>query len=719
MTGHGNAASAIAARVAFLALWALAAPAPPGAMAAAVSDDDCLTCHASPELTRAADGSSVVVRAADLRASAHSGLACARCHPGASSIPHAEKLPAVRCAACHAGADIAVAHSAHRQVGGRNACTTCHGTHGIRPARGAGEGMCRPCHAKIVADYDASVHGTALARGDDEASKCQDCHGPAHGVLSHRDPASAVSRARLAQTCARCHADRELMTRRKITIPEAYALYRESVHGRSGKAGAATCSDCHESHRLRRATDSRSSIYRTNIPATCGRCHGRAAKEYGTGVHGTAVARGVTASPVCTDCHGEHLIRGPRDARSPVGAAGITQTCTHCHEATGIRETFGLPAGRAESYRDSYHGLAARGGSPVVANCASCHGYHQILPSADPRSEIHPSHLAATCGKCHPGAGAKFARGPVHVALATRNQPVLYFVRWTYLWLIALVIGGMLLHNGLDFVGKLRHSLRRHLGAMGTAANHGAEATMRWFERMTLSERIQHGLLATSFFALVYTGFALKYPESWIFSWLARLEHGYAWRSLLHRIAAVVQVGAAVYHIYYLTTRRGRGFVADMVPRLQDARDASDNLLYLAGRRPTPPRFGRFGYIEKAEYWALVWGTVVMTGTGLALWFENQSLRWLDKWVLDLATVIHYYEAWLAFLAIMIWHIYYVIANPEAYPMNWTWLTGRISEEHLRLEHPLEWERLTAAERQAESPAPEAEGTSGQDPAGS
>jgi cytochrome b subunit of formate dehydrogenase len=137
------------------------------------------------------------------------------------------------------------------------------------------------------------------------------------------------------------------------------------------------------------------------------------------------------------------------------------------------------------------------------------------------------------------------------------------------------------------------------------------------------------------------------------------------------------------------------------------------------GLRREPPAFDRFNYIEKAEYWALVWGTVVMTGTGLALWFENQSLRWLDKWVLDLATVIHYYEAWLAFLAIMIWHIYYVIANPEAYPMNWTWLTGRISEEHLRLEHPLEWERLTAAERQAESPAPEAEGTSGQDPAGS
>ena len=710
MTGLGRTALGWAARVSLLALWAFAV-APAGAAAAPAADDDCLMCHASPDLTRGADGSPVAVRAAELRASVHAGVGCVGCHPGSSPIPHPERLPAARCQSCHADADSAVAHSAHRPVGGRDACVACHGAHGVKRARGAGAGMCRSCHGEVVADYDASVHGVALARGDDEASRCRDCHGRAHEMRSHRDPASAVARANLAQTCARCHADRELMTRRKITIPEAYALYRESVHGRSGEAGAATCNDCHESHRLRRATDSQSSIYRTNIPATCGRCHAREAQEYGTGVHGTAVERGVTASPVCTDCHGEHLIRGPRDARSPVGPAGITQTCAHCHEATGIRETFGLPAGRVESYRDSYHGLAARGGSPVVANCASCHGYHQILPSSDPRSEIHPSHLPETCGKCHPGAGSRFALGPVHVALATKDQPLLYYVRWAYLWLIAAVIGGMLLHNGLDFYGKLRRSLRRHLGAAGAAAQHGAAATLRWFERMTLSERIQHGLLATSFFALVYTGFALKHPESWLFSWLARLEHGYAWRSVLHRIAAVVQVGAAVYHLYYLTTRRGRGFVADMVPRLQDARDAADNLLYLAGRRADPPRFDRFGYVEKAEYWALVWGTVVMTSTGLALWFANQSLRWVDKWVLDLATVIHYYEAWLAFLAIVVWHLYFVIANPDTYPMNWTWLTGRISEEHLRHEHPLEWERLTAAERRAEEPAVRPDGT--------
>jgi cytochrome b subunit of formate dehydrogenase len=145
-----------------------------------------------------------------------------------------------------------------------------------------------------------------------------------------------------------------------------------------------------------------------------------------------------------------------------------------------------------------------------------------------------------------------------------------------------------------------------------------------------------------------------------------------------------------------------------MLPRPQDARDAAANLLHLAGLRPTPPTFEHFGYIEKAEYWALVWGTVVMTVTGVVLWFENQALRWLDKWVLDLATIVHYYEAWLAFLAIMVWHVYQTVLNPDVYPMNWTWITGRISDQQLRHEHAAEWERLRAEEAAAERGAQEA-----------
>jgi len=80
------------------------------------------------------------------------------------------------------------------------------------------------------------------------------------------------------------------------------------------------------------------------------------------------------------------------------------------------------------------------------------------------------------------------------------------------------------------------------------------------------------------------------------------------------------------------------------------------------------------------------------------LWFENRTLHYLPKWALDLATIVHYYEAWLATLAIVVWHLYYVIFNPDVYPMNWTWLTGKVSEAMLRHEHPREYERLSERE---------------------
>jgi cytochrome b subunit of formate dehydrogenase len=158
-----------------------------------------------------------------------------------------------------------------------------------------------------------------------------------------------------------------------------------------------------------------------------------------------------------------------------------------------------------------------------------------------------------------------------------------------------------------------------------------------------------------------------------------------------------------------MTTRRGRQMVADLFPTAKDGFDMIQNTLYLAGLRRTPPQFARFGYIEKAEYWALIWGTIVMTATGFLLWFENSAMQVLPKWALDLATLVHYYEAWLAFLAIVVWHLYQNILNPDVYPMNWTWLTGRISDEQLRHEHFIEWQQRSGA--LAEEHSSEAEAT--------
>jgi cytochrome b subunit of formate dehydrogenase len=163
-------------------------------------------------------------------------------------------------------------------------------------------------------------------------------------------------------------------------------------------------------------------------------------------------------------------------------------------------------------------------------------------------------------------------------------------------------------------------------------------------------------------------------------------------------------LGAAVWHIGYLASGRGRRFLVDMFPRYQDVREAVQNMAYLFGVRRERPAFDRFSYIEKAEYWAVVWGTVIMALTGLGLWFETFTLRFVPLWVLDLFTLIHYYEAWLATLAILVWHFYSVIFNPDVYPMNWTWLTGRISDDLLHHEHPREHERLREAGRSDDPP---------------
>ena len=673
-----------------LALWALPA------RAQGPSRDDCLMCHRDRTLAYSVGhAGSLFVDGAAFGTSVHGRLACVACHKGVT-LRHPRTLAKVECTPCHRAQRQVLDGGIHRNVGGGGnaACVSCHGVHDVQRAKGAERSRCAGCHAREAGDYQSSVHGVALAKGDTDASTCRDCHGATHALRAHTDSLASTSREHLDDTCARCHANKQLMIKRRITIPEAVQLFRESVHGRSKKWNAARCNDCHESHRLRRANDPTSSIYRANIPATCGKCHRQEAAAYLTGIHGTALKRGVTASPVCTDCHGEHMIRGPHDAGSPVAAMNVSETCSRCHEATGIRETYGLPAGRLDTYRDSFHGLAARGGSPVVANCSSCHGFHDILPSSDPRSMISRQHLAQTCGRCHPGAGTKYRMGPVHVALTMPDNPAPYWARLLYIGLILGTIGFMALHNGLDYARKIRRSLQAHLGRVET---HG-HASERWFVRMTVAERIQHGLLATSFFTLVYTGFALKFPESWVFSWMARLEGAYSWRSIVHRVAAVVMTLVSLYHVYYMTTKRGRRLVFDLFPRVQDAFDLVYHMLYLVGLRKEPAKFDRFGYIEKAEYWALIWGTVVMSATGGLLWFNNSSMRELPKWILDLSTVIHYYEAWLAFLAIVVWHLYMNIANPDVYPMNWTWLTGRISEAQLRHEHYVEWKRIMEAE---------------------
>ena len=299
--------------------------------------------------------------------------------------------------------------------------------------------------------------------------------------------------------------------------------------------------------------------------------------------------------------------------------------------------------------------------------------------SADTNSTVSKVNLVTTCGKCHPGANKEFSQGKIHVAPdgqaggADFGSRLNHWVRRIYLFLIFATIGAMFAHNATLFIKKTAARLRM---------------TERPVVRMTVSQRWQHFILATSFIVLAVTGFALKFPDSWLAKTLGSSEPFRRWT---HRIAGIVMLGIGAYHlIYLLATRDGRKLVVDLFPVKKDALDVWQAVRYLAGFTRQKPQIGRFGYAEKMEYWAVVWGTIIMGATGLAIWLKIDVTQFLPRWVVTVATTIHYYEAVLACLAIIVWHFYHVIFDPEVYPLNTACLDGRISEEFQAHEHPLE-----------------------------
>jgi cytochrome b subunit of formate dehydrogenase len=172
-------------------------------------------------------------------------------------------------------------------------------------------------------------------------------------------------------------------------------------------------------------------------------------------------------------------------------------------------------------------------------------------------------------------------------------------------------------------------------------------------------------------------------------------------RGIVHRIAGVVLVLVSLYHLYYvLFVPRGKKLIRDLLPRWSDLTDARDVLRYNLGLISEKPQFDRFSYIEKSEYWALVWGTFIMAVTGFILWFDNTFLGLLTKLGWDVARTIHYYEAWLATLAIIVWHFYFVIFNPDVYPINLAFWTGTLTEEEMAEEHPRELAEIHTRERE-------------------
>ena len=584
----------------------------------------------------------------DLKHSIHADLECLDCHQDKGTVPHKE---------------------------GSTFVVGCQG--------------CRDCHTEESEEYQA--HGRATIGSCEDIPHCSDCHGD-HDILPPDVKASRVHPTNLPATCGRCHEDLNITSKYDILIDHPIEIYESSVHGKATAGGvyvAATCNDCHSSggtaHKILGPADPQSSINHFNIANTCGKCHKGVAADYWDGIHGKLAKRGEVDVPVCTDCHGEHGILSPDDPRSPVSPAKVAeQTCAPCHDSVVLNEKYGLTPGRLTSFIDSYHGLKSKAGDTHVANCASCHGVHRILPSSDPASTIYPDNLRETCGHCHPGISNEMASMPIH---GLRGQglrtPAADLVEHIYIIAIVVIIGLMVLHWLIDLWRQIRNMLDRRPQV----------------RRMRTDEVWQHMLLAVTFVVLVVSGFALRYDQGFMARFFFGWEGGFQIRGTVHRVAAVLFMMTVAWHAVFLTGNRGRRFLADMMPGPADFTGFWQKILYNLGLRRQAPRFGRFSYIEKAEYWALVWGTAVMIVTGLMLWFDNWFIQFLPKGALDVALVVHYWEAWLATLAILVWHMYSVVFNPHVYPMNPSWLTGTMPEEMYEHEHP---EHLEEAHRDTE-----------------
>ncbi|MGZ8432077.1 MAG: formate dehydrogenase subunit gamma [Candidatus Deferrimicrobiaceae bacterium] len=216
-----------------------------------------------------------------------------------------------------------------------------------------------------------------------------------------------------------------------------------------------------------------------------------------------------------------------------------------------------------------------------------------------------------------------------------------------------------------------------------------------YVERMSVLFRMQHMLLIISLLVLAVTGFALMYHENRLAQVLISLEGGVMSRGIIHRLAAVFLMAQLVYHAFYmLFSREGKRELKEVWLTRRDFDDFLLAMRFNLGMGNEYPRFGKYGYKEKFQYWGATTGVFLISVTGVILWAETISMKFLPKFVLDLTLIIHGYQGLLIFIILLFWHLYIVHLHPSVFPMNPAWLTGKVDAEWLRAEHPAEYEKL-------------------------
>ena len=222
-------------------------------------------------------------------------------------------------------------------------------------------------------------------------------------------------------------------------------------------------------------------------------------------------------------------------------------------------------------------------------------------------------------------------------------------------------------------------------------------------ERFNIVFRLQHVFMLVTFLLLSFTGWALKFPELEQSSWWIKIWGGPEIAGKIHRVAGVGMLIDFAWHVAYIIYLFAQGRMkftttTTIVPLPQDIIDVVHNFLYFFGLSSTKPRFGRYSYIHKFDYWAVFWGMFIIGSSGFVLAFPVMCSYFFPSftlnWIWPLLRVLHSDEALLAIVFILFWHFYNEHLKAEKFPMSWTWLSGKISIEDLKHEHPRDFEYL-------------------------
>jgi cytochrome b subunit of formate dehydrogenase len=579
-------------------------------------------------------------------------------------------------------------------------CLSCHEAKKSKIEVRDNQGKPRPLHGIPADKFGQSVHFTM---------QCVTCHtdikdnaekGNAH-AKNTAQPLKKVD-------CAGCHQELWELTQkhgrasdrpRLGVVAKNIEAYRKSFHSRPSSEDKtkpnAECNDCHDVHSFNvppRNTPEYTQ-WRLSIPSICGKCHTDQLEAYQTSVHGQENAKNMLAqAALCSDCHTAHSITNT--SGDPFKLT-VTSNCGGCHD-----EQF-------KSYKDTFHGRITTLGYSYTAKCFDCHGSHEIKRVDDPQSKVHADNRMKTCQSCH-NAKKGLPDVPTGFASFQPHGNEHNFGRYPQIWVAFQMMTGLLvgtfaffwLHTALWFYREYKERKARggqqhvRLDEVPPRLHH------KHIERFSATWRAAHLLFAVSLMILTLTGMPLFYPDVAWAPTIIKLLGGPRSAGLIHRVAAVVFAGVFFWHLLYMAIRIGRNwrnfklFGPDsLVPNLNDLTDIIAMFKWFFGAGPRP-KFDRWTYWEKFDYWAPFWGVTIIGVSGLIMWLPGFFGSFLPGWIFNVAAIFHGEEAFLAVVFLFTVHFFNNHFRPDKFPVEVVMFTGTMSLEEFKNDHAVQYQRM-------------------------